>query len=219
MKAIIKKFVEGLFTKAQFITGTTITLLVSSAIVWAFTHTSLHEFYPNTTISASDMNDNFEYVKERLDALGGEQFELKTTSAQSLPHGSTNNQVADLTSITFGTVSVDLSTLGALYQSQGYHVVTESGFYQYNMVGNIQAGTANYGSLVLAQKVPGSSTFTKQNYLSFYNTTNLNKKGTQATSFYNSGTSIMIMGGANYWANGASNMTIDAGVTFSFKKL
>ena len=71
MKSFWKEFRKGLFTKSQFLTGVTITLLTTSAVVYAFNQLALNIFAPATTISAAQVNANFEYLKERFSYFYG----------------------------------------------------------------------------------------------------------------------------------------------------
>ncbi len=221
LSEFFRKFRKGLFTKAQFVTGATISLMVTSALVWAFTHSSITTFNQDDVISSTEMNNNFAYVKERLDKLAGGKFVLATTSVVNLATPTTSHccKADYLFPITFDVAVEDFSTHGQDYLSNGNIVVQESGLYQMILTGRIQNPTSNYGSIVVARKDPGSSTYSMPLNLTFYNTTNFDYKSSNSSIFLNSGTTIQIRGSADKYGPNGANVDFDTNISFSFKKL
>jgi hypothetical protein len=69
MKHLWEKFKNGLFTKTQFLTGMTLSFILISSFVYAFNQLSLNIFSSGAVISSAEVNANFEYVNERIEAM------------------------------------------------------------------------------------------------------------------------------------------------------
>jgi hypothetical protein len=144
MKSFWKEFRKGLFTKSQFLTGVTITLLTTSAVVYAFNQLALHIFAPSTTISASQVNANFEYLKERIDYLAGGVYEIEDTGGQVL----STTICCDgsfLETLTFESVVADFSPGGdgAQFVAAQEFTIAAAGTYKVTFSGQVDTTTYN----------------------------------------------------------------------------
>ena len=140
------KFKKGLFTRSQVLTGVSLSLLTTSAIVFAFNQLSLNIFSSGTTISSTQVNDNFEYINERIKYLAGQQFEVARTADFPLTSGLTSRTlfldaaIADFTS----------NSLANSVATQGYFTVPETGLYELQLSGELSPANAfAYQSLMV----------------------------------------------------------------------
>jgi hypothetical protein len=161
MKDFWYKFRKGLFTKSQFVTGVTITLVTTSALVYAFNQLSLNIFSSGTTISATEVNANFEYLNERIKYLAGYQFALGT------PYDDTTEYITagDTITVDFDEKIADFTDNGEAdgLVANGMFTIVKSGSYtvSYEVTGAPQViGTDNaYGSVFMEVNTLGTSTF------------------------------------------------------------
>ncbi len=65
----VEKFKSGLFSKTQVIVGIVLTMLITSTFVYAFQILALNSFVPDTPISSSQVNQNFEQINEALSQI------------------------------------------------------------------------------------------------------------------------------------------------------
>lgn len=216
MKEFWHKFKNGLFTKAQFLTGATISLLLTSSLVWAFTVANMTTFTSGTTISAAQVNDNFTYLKERLEALSGGKFVVSTSTPQAFPTvpccaGNTTGVVD------FDTADLDLAGLGASFNGADRITVTESSFYEASIVSQVD-GTSTYGfGNVIVQKYVGG-VGAPTNLMSIYiGTIGGPLVGNRASFWLNNGDVVEVVAEAQCCT--IDNVTITAGTKFSFQKL
>jgi len=133
-----KRLKQALFSKAQVITGVTLTFLISSALVRAYQEFSFTDFSSGTPISAADMNNKINLLNKRLAAVG-------TVTSIGI---TTSLNVSAFTSnvlLNFNTVFYDYSGgLGNSYVSVGNMVTFTSstqGLYEYVFVSALTGST------------------------------------------------------------------------------
>ncbi len=214
-KSLWKKFRSGLFTNAQVFTGVTLSLLFTSGIVYAFTVANLNVFSSGTTISASEMNDNFTYVQERLEALSGGKFQV--TNASTFSFGSWPCCASSTQRVNFDTVDEDFSgpaSYGSNFVVGNTFIADESRFYKVSLIGKLTAGSLNGGNLSV-QRTSGGTTST-YNQLWLY-TTDTTLKGQQTDVYLNAGDKIEVIGGAQCCSGNPA--TFETGIKFSVRKL
>ncbi|MCR9203367.1 MAG: hypothetical protein NXH75_02240 [Halobacteriovoraceae bacterium] len=214
-QSLWEKFRAGLFTNAQIFTGVTLSLLFTSGLVYAFTIANLNVFTPGTPISASQMNDNFTYVNERLAALGGGKFEVSNSA--TFAFGSWPCCASSTQRVMFDTVDEDLSgasSLASAYVATGTFTAAESRFYEVSLIGKLTAGSLNGGQLSI-QKTSGGSTSTPVTLWVYTTDTTLN--GQKSDMYLNAGDKIEVVGSAQCCSG--NNANFDAGIKFSIRKL
>lgn len=214
-KTLWEKFRSGLFTNAQVFTGVTLSLLFTSGLVYAFTIANLNVFTPGTTISASQMNDNFTYVNERLAALGGGRFEVSNSA--TFAFGSWPCCASSTQRVNFDVVNEDLSgpsSLASAFVATGTYTATESRFYEVSIIGKLTAGSLNNGQLSI-QKTSGGVTSTPVSL--YINTTNTTFSGQKSDLYMNAGDKVEVIGGAGCCSGNPANF--EAGIKFSIRKL
>lgn len=212
MKNFWKKFKAGLFTKSQFLTGMTIALITTSALVYAFNQMALTIFQPNTPISSQEINDNFEYLNERIKYLAGNQFAVKTNYDSSplvLSSGLT-------TDVVFNEVLVDFSDTneGQNLVDNGTFAVPDTAEYviDFEMEGTSDTPNSGFYGIVFAERKPlGSGSF--QSFaccsypsVSVYNSlTSVNSTMRQSwMGTLISGDTIRFRAGAEPWGTGGN---------------
>lgn len=217
MKEFWHKFKNGLFTKAQFLTGATISLLLTSGLVWAFTVASMTTFTSGTAISATQVNDNFTYLKERLEALSGGKFVVSTSAPQVFPTipccGNNTTGIVD-----FDVVDIDLAGLGASFNGTDRITVTESSFYEASLVSQLDAGSATSNSVMQVQKYPGGVGSPTVLFQINPYTPGGNLVGARNSFWLNNGDVVEVVAKSNECCS-AIDATFVSGTKFSFQKL
>lgn len=122
MKKLWQNFKQGLFTKSQFVTGVTLTMLATSAVIYAFNQLSLNIFTSGSTISASEVNANFEYLKERIDYLSGGLVDIYGQTSGPIP--STGNITSNFHTLGFNSIAAEFDTT----HNVASQMITNSGF-------------------------------------------------------------------------------------------
>lgn len=171
MKKLWRDFRAGLFTRSQFITGVTLTMVATSAVLYAFNQLSLNIFSSGQQISSQQVNANFEYLKERIDYLAGGliEFEGSDTNISSTGSGSVYH------TITFDNVIVDFDSTGRANEiiTNGGFTITDPGLYEISFRGEMDTVVnTNYFGVYPVKRYIDSlgSTVFQNNFdtLSFY---------------------------------------------------
>jgi len=213
-----KKFRAGLFTNTQFLTGMTLSLLFTSGVVWAFTVASMTTFTSGTPISSAQVNDNFTYLKERLEVLSGDKFVVSTSTVQSFPTvaccgGNTLGQ------LDYDTVESDLSAtgIGTDFTTNDFIIISEGNFYEVSVVGQVETGSVKTSGDLKIQKYTGG--VGSPTYITALNiaTPGGSFQGTRQTVWLKSGDKVEVVGEAG--CCGAGDVDVQAGSKFTLKKL
>lgn len=126
-----KRVKQALFSKAQVITGVTLTFLISSALVRAYQEFSFTDFSSGTPISAADMNNKINLLNKRLAAVG-------TVTAVGLISTLNYSSSSSTIGMAFSTAFYDYTGgLGDSYVSNSTFVSFTSatqGFYEYTFL-------------------------------------------------------------------------------------
>jgi len=206
MKNWLKKFRSGLFTKAQFVVGTTIVMVTTSALVYAYQLISMNLFSAGQVISSEKINQNF----QTLTALVGMPFAFKLASNQTInstvPSNYANWAVFD------GVKDYEYSPYNytGSYVSDGKFTIQQTGLYQIIAYGKFTSGA---GYIKMFKNVVTTPTWV--NNLSTIYLSNTAVSNYINNYFLNSGDVISIK--AHTWYTSA---TIDASKTkITFKKL
>ena len=213
-----KKFKKGLFTTSQNITGITLALIGTSALVYAFNVANLITFHSGDTISAQEINNNFNYLNERLAYLAKREVAVSNNTPVTITSGTT-------TPIDFNNVIVDFSGPAAegdqIVQNDVYNI-PENGKYSWTISGSVQSMTFGTANVYLYAKTVSTLTSTSANaYGYIYGTGNYNMQFSgSATATLNSGDQIIFEKTVSHW-NGTSGdtATLNPGIKFSIKKV
>jgi hypothetical protein len=215
MQDWFKRFKKGLFTKTQVLVGITLTMLITSALIYAYQVLSLTTFSSGTTISSAEVNQNFSLINDKLTELSY-RWEVKFSNNVTLNSvGGCCNYYTLFQVINFDQVSKDENPYqeGNDFINDGNLTIDEEGFYQifYTMKA-INGGTA--GANIYFFK--NAST---QYFQNFYANASVNSVyNGQYTKYFNAGDVIEVRGNAA--CCGSSTVDIDASETrFYFKKL
>ncbi|MBT4790805.1 MAG: hypothetical protein HON90_04480, partial [Halobacteriovoraceae bacterium] len=137
---LYNKFKNGLFTKGQFIVGVTLTMVTTSALVYAYQLISLNIFTDGQTISAAQVNQNFNQINEALSRVGN-SFEVGMSANQTIPTSTT--VWGSMAQLNIDTIVYDDSEYGYAAQLVGADAFTivDSGFYQILATSKLDAST------------------------------------------------------------------------------
>lgn len=130
MKKAWNRFINGLFTKAQFLTGASIVALSLSAVVYAVQSLNLNVFTSGTPISSSAVNDNFQQISDSIRQMNN-RFQVTLTTPLTIT--STYSSLP----FQFDSTSYDLTphSYSQSLMATNFFVVQEPGVYQYTLVG------------------------------------------------------------------------------------
>ena len=174
MKHVWEKFKNGLFTKTQFLTGVTLSFILISSFVYAFNQLSLNIFSSGAVISSSQVNANFEYINERIEAIAeySHSFSVETsgplaitsvarTVMQQFSDGSNVGTVCctqyPLVGTFFDTFDTNqISTKAANYIVNQYYEIPEDGYYMMYFSAKPTAYHSSSAHGVIYRKSPSS---------------------------------------------------------------
>lgn len=150
-----QRFKAGLFTKAQFITGVSLFVLISSAVIYAYDALNLTVFSAGTTISAAQVNANFAAINA---AIGKLNKKFIVGLSTNLTVGATSDALA-----IFNTVVIDATGYSYAYDlvSNSSFTVQENGLYEVTLLGMNATSNTYYPVMYLmnsASQVLGSIT-------------------------------------------------------------
>ncbi|MAZ48482.1 MAG: hypothetical protein CME65_07960 [Halobacteriovoraceae bacterium] len=156
-----KKFKEGLFTKTQFIVGVTLTMLTTSALVYSYQVLSLNQFTGGTTISATEVNSNFQQINEALSRVSN-QFEVSISADKTLTTNVSATNWATYDDLDIDSLISDDTEFGSgaeVVSGNGF-TVRSDGFYRFLAV--MKANTASsspgsYGYVYLGEQSEATS--------------------------------------------------------------
>ncbi len=232
MRELWIKFKQGLFTKTQFLTGVTLSFIFVSGFIYAFNQLNLTIFTKGTTISAAQVNANFEYVNERIQAIAdySQGFSVRTsgpTNFGTVPR-TVMQTFSDGTNV--GTVCCpqyprvgnffddydpnQVSNRAADYIANQYYEVQEDGFYMmhYSAKPSIYHNSSAYA--VIYKKSPSSTainTFAGRDY----GWTSVST-GASVSRYLRSGDKVFF----NIRVpSGAGTFSFEPGIQFTIKKL
>lgn len=125
-----QKFKAGVFTKAQFVTGVSIFVLISSAVIYAYDALTLHVFSSGQTISSVQVNENFAKINTAIGNLN-KKFIVGLTTNLTINYP-LNSGYVDI----YDTVIIDASGHSYAYDlvTNNSFTIKEDGLYDINMV-------------------------------------------------------------------------------------
>jgi hypothetical protein len=138
-----QRFKQGLFTKAQVLTGITITMVTTSALVYAYQILSLYTFTAGDTIKSQEINDNFSQINDLL-SRSNNTFEVGLTANQSV--ASTANVYSLMDPLNINTVYSDYTEhgYGTALNNNGSFTLQENGLYRILVHSKVASGGGGY---------------------------------------------------------------------------
>lgn len=143
MNTWFKNFRKGLFSRTQVITGITLTAIGATTFVYAFQLLTLHSFAPDTPISSSQVNQNFQDLNQALASLPI-GFSVGLNNSLVIPSAS------GATTFPFETVHYDYTqgSLGVGLVNTDQILINENGYYQIVAISRSAAGDGEINIVV-----------------------------------------------------------------------
>lgn len=141
MKNWFLKILNSLFSRARVMIGITLSMIFASAFIYAFQLLNLNVFSPNTTISSTEVNDNFSQLNEALSQVPV-GFSVGLTTDFSMNSGSTVTFSVDKINYDFTE-----NQLATTLTASDYFSVPQTGFYQILVYPKSQLGNGELNFL------------------------------------------------------------------------
>jgi hypothetical protein len=153
-KGIWRRFTQGLFSKAQFITGVIIVTVLTSVVAYAYQLLSLTSFGTGQAISSSAVNNNFNLLNERL-AKSNRKMIVALDSDTTISSSTASYDI-------FNSVVYDYTgrNYGSLLANNDSFTITEDGVYQLLLVPSAIGSSASASIYVEMERGGSINTIT-----------------------------------------------------------